>query len=127
METLHLDTHVAVWLYAGEGARFPVRVREFIEKSDLVISPMVLVEIQFLREAGKVNIKPERFLRDMYHDFNFRLSDILFSDMALSSVELSWTRDPFDRMIVASAMADEARLITRDRVILKNYKKAVWD
>ncbi len=26
---------------------------------------MVLLEIQFLREAGKLDIRPERFLKDM--------------------------------------------------------------
>ena len=38
----------------------------------------------------------------------------------------AWTRDPFDRLIVANAMADGARLLTADQTILANFKDAVW-
>ena len=41
-------------------------------------------------------------------------------------LDLSWTRDAFDRLIVAQAALDRAKLITRDRLILKHYPKAVW-
>jgi len=39
---------------------------------------------------------------------------------------LSWTRDAFDRLIVAQAALDRAALVTRDRLILKHYPKALW-
>ena len=38
----------------------------------------------------------------------------------------AWTRDPFDRLIVANAIADGARLLTADETILANFKDAVW-
>jgi acetylornithine deacetylase/succinyl-diaminopimelate desuccinylase-like protein len=38
----------------------------------------------------------------------------------------AWTRDPFDRLIVANAMADGATLITADRVILRHFDQAIW-
>jgi len=38
----------------------------------------------------------------------------------------AWTRDPFDRLIVANAMADGAPLLTADETILANFKDAVW-
>ncbi|MEI6438294.1 MAG: PIN domain-containing protein [Candidatus Omnitrophota bacterium] len=127
METLYLDTHAAVWLYAGEVDRFPARARRRLEASSLVISPMVLLEIQFLREAGKVDIKPERFLREMKQDLDLALCQAAFTDIALAAVVLSWTRDPFDRLIVAQASAAEAPLLTRDKSILEHYSRAVWD
>jgi PIN domain nuclease of toxin-antitoxin system len=42
------------------------------------------------------------------------------------SLEIGWTRDVFDRMIVAQATLDGAVLVTTDRTIRKNYPKAVW-
>ncbi len=127
METVHLDTHVALWFYGGRSELLSPRACSMIEEGDVFISPIVILEIQFLRESGRINVKADRFLRDMHTELGFKLSPVSLLDVNLQAVELSWTRDPFDRMIVASAMADEARLLTRDRKILKHYKKAVWD
>lgn len=38
----------------------------------------------------------------------------------------SWTRDPFDRLIVANAKAAGAPLITKDERIRKHYRRAIW-
>ncbi|MEW6429296.1 MAG: hypothetical protein AB1568_14815 [Thermodesulfobacteriota bacterium] len=35
-----------------------------------------------------------------------------------------WTRDPFDRIITATAAAREATLLTRDESIRNHYPKA---
>lgn len=40
---------------------------------------------------------------------------------------LTWTRDPFDRMIAAQAIVADAPLVTADRTILANLPLAVWD
>jgi len=39
---------------------------------------------------------------------------------------LSWTRDPFDRVITAQAATDGSSLITKDEIILHHYENAVW-
>jgi PIN domain nuclease of toxin-antitoxin system len=41
-------------------------------------------------------------------------------------LDLSWTRDPFDRLVVSQAALADSILITRDRLILEHYPKAVW-
>jgi PIN domain nuclease of toxin-antitoxin system len=40
---------------------------------------------------------------------------------------LSWTRDPFDRLIAAHAILADATLLTADRTILANLPQAAWD
>lgn len=127
METVYLDTHTAVWLYAGEVERLPVRSRRLIDDAQVMVSAAVLLEIQFLREVGKVNIKPERFLRDMAEDIGLKVGTAPFSAIMFAAMEMSWTRDPFDRMIVAEAHLNEASLITRDRIITEHYRKSLWD
>ncbi len=42
------------------------------------------------------------------------------------AMTLSWTRDPFDRVIVATADLHGAPLLTRDERIRENYPAAVW-
>ncbi|MBW8060344.1 MAG: type II toxin-antitoxin system VapC family toxin [Solirubrobacterales bacterium] len=40
---------------------------------------------------------------------------------------LSWTHDPFDRLIAAHAIVADAPLITADRTILAHLPLAIWD
>lgn len=42
------------------------------------------------------------------------------------NLDLSWTRDPFDRIIVAPASLNHNILVTKDQSILKNYENAKW-
>ena len=52
---------------------------------------------------------------------------ILLSHIDVVPVDAeSWTRDPFDRMIVAQAALREAPLLTKDRVLHEHYDRAVW-
>jgi PIN domain nuclease of toxin-antitoxin system len=55
------------------------------------------------------------------------LSRIPFADVVATALRLDWTRDPFDRLIVAQAIAEDANLATRDRVVRRNFKGAIWD
>jgi PIN domain nuclease of toxin-antitoxin system len=41
------------------------------------------------------------------------------------SLNESWTRDPFDRIIVSHAKLKNTALITRDKIILKHYHRAI--
>ncbi|WP_199317478.1 hypothetical protein [Planktothricoides raciborskii] len=43
------------------------------------------------------------------------------------SLDLDWTRDPFDRLIVAHAAVNNNILLTKDRIILANYAQAQWE
>ena len=49
---IHLDTHVVVWLYAGDLRRFSPGARRRLGGEELRISPMVAIEIQYLHEVG---------------------------------------------------------------------------
>ena len=47
--------------------------------------------------------------------------------VARAAERLTWTRDPFDRLITAAAAAGEHPLVTRDPVIREHYAGAVWE
>jgi PIN domain nuclease of toxin-antitoxin system len=44
-----------------------------------------------------------------------------------SALQVKWTREPGDRLIVANAIANnEAPLVTSDRRIHEQYPNAIW-
>jgi PIN domain nuclease of toxin-antitoxin system len=55
-----------------------------------------------------------------------RVCDMPFRKVVDQAIAESWTRDPFDRLIVANAKAAAAPLVTRDERIRDNYSRALW-
>ena len=46
--------------------------------------------------------------------------------VADSALGIDWTRDTFDRLIVAEAQHADAALVTKDIRIRDNYERAIW-
>jgi PIN domain nuclease of toxin-antitoxin system len=42
------------------------------------------------------------------------------------AMPLTWTRDPLDRLLVATALLHQAPLVTRDARIQENFAGAIW-
>lgn len=122
----YLDTHVAAWLYSGDGRRLSARARLDIDRSELLMSPAVLMELQLLYELKRIAEAAHAIADDLHRRVGVRICDLPFEDVARRSLDLSWTRDPFDRLIVAQAACREAPLVTKDRVIRKRYSSSVW-
>lgn len=123
----HLDTHVVAWLFAGEIGRLPPQVRRRLKSGPIGISPMVELELQFLFEIGRTNQPGAVVVQDLADRIGLSRSEWPFQTVVSAAHQLSWTRDPFDRLIVAHAMSEHAALLTRDRIIRANFKSAVWD
>lgn len=87
---------------------------------------MVVLELQFLREIGRLTTSPDDFLRILRRDFDVQVCNYPWSDVTRAAVAETWTRDPFDRLIVAHARTVGGSLITRDRKIRKHFVAAVW-
>ena len=51
---IHLDTHVVVWLYQGDVKKLSQRAQQLIEDNDICISPMVMLEIEYLFEIKRI-------------------------------------------------------------------------
>ncbi len=54
----YLDTHVAIWLYDGLAEKLSPSAKKQIDGNDLLISPMVLLEFQYLYDRKRVGIEP---------------------------------------------------------------------
>ena len=64
-------------------------------------------------------------LATLAQDFGVMIASEKFSAVALHSLSMSFTRDPFDRLITAHASLIKAPLITLDSRILDNYLGAL--
>ena len=124
---IHLDTHVVVWIYTDNRERLSATARRLIERDVSGISPMVVLELGFLHEIGRIGDEPEAVLSGVREGLELQVSTASFATVASEAVPIDWTRDPFDRMIVATARVDRVRLLTRDRTIREHAPEAVWD
>lgn len=122
---VHLDTHVVMWLFAGDRRRLKP-VWKTLDRSDLVLSPMAVVELQFLHEIGRAKAPAEEVVAALVERVGLRVSDAPFAQVALAAVDQSWTRDPFDRLIVANAAVERKRLVTSDETVRAHYPRAIW-
>ena len=124
---IFLDTHVVVWLYAGEVDRFPRRASRALESESLVISPMVLLELQYLHELSRVSQDPALIVNELEKSLGLAVRRDEFERIIIAALMENWTRDPFDRIIVAHANLASAPLLTKDASIRQHYRQALWD
>jgi PIN domain nuclease of toxin-antitoxin system len=123
---IYLDTHVVVWIYAGETDKLSKTAAEQIQNEDLLISPVVILELEFLHEIHRLKRTASAMLTTLAKDIGLQVCDLPFVIVAENAVEQKWVRDPFDRLIVGHASANDAPLITKDEKIRKHYRRAVW-
>ncbi len=123
---VHLDTHVVIWLYAGCTEQLSDHVKSLIEENTLTISPMVILELSYLKETNRLNIAPHTMVNDLHDRIGLIVDATPMSLVVDQAVSLSWTRDPFDRLITAQAACYEQKLITKDEFIRNNYANAEW-
>lgn len=121
-----LDTHVVAWLHAGETERFPGGVYQRLNTEELVICPIVLLELEYLHEIGRISENADRIFADLASEIGLAVCPHPFLEVIREALKQAWTRDPFDRMIVAHAISAGHELVTKDENILAHYSSAFW-
>ena len=123
---IYLDSHIVVWLYSGSTEKSSNLAKELINEHELFISPIVRLELQYLYEIGRITEKSDLIISDLFESLELKLCPKEFNTIVSQSLEINWTRDPFDRLIVSHAQVNNNILITKDKVILANYDHAIW-
>ncbi|WDN88759.1 hypothetical protein BuS5_01727 [Desulfosarcina sp. BuS5] len=123
---IYLDTHIVVWLYAGKVEKLSEPAKELINDHEVFISSVVRLELQYLFEIQRITDEANEIVFDLSDRIGLKICDKSFNTIVSSALNFSWTRDPFDRIIVANAMINQNILVTKDQNILKNYEKAIW-
>ncbi len=123
---IFLDTHAALFLHESK-KKVPRRAWKFLEGDECVLSPMVRLEFEFLHEIGRIRHEPMVIFESLVRDLAVTIETEGWARAAEIAQVLNWTRDPFDRLIVAHAMVWSAPLLTRDDLIQEHYSQAFWD
>lgn len=122
---IHLDTHVAVWLRAGDTRRLrPIRV--LLDSDELYLSPFVVLELQALFELGRLRETGRWIAEALDESHGIRVSSHHLAEAANRALDLSFTRDPYDRLIAGHALASGATLITVDGTLRAHVSCARW-
>lgn len=113
---LLLDTHVLLWALDNP-ARLGRKTRSLVERSEVLVSAASLWEISIKAGLGKLKITPQQVL-DAIEPSGFDLLPV----QATHAVEVfslgAMHGDPFDRLLVAQAMAEGVPLLTADETLL---------
>lgn len=111
---LLLDTNVVIWLAAGDArARSLVPVLED-DASTVTISAVTWVELAFKHSAGKLDIQVDG-LRAAAREHGVLELPLQAGHASMLERLPLHHRDPFDRMLIAQAMAEEMTLASSDR------------
>jgi PIN domain nuclease of toxin-antitoxin system len=123
---IYLDTHIVVWLYAGLMQAFNQSIKTMLNEHEIWVSPIVRLELQYLHEIGRVTEPSRVIVSDLADRIGLQVCGQDFNAIISHAIQVTWTRDPFDRLIVANAALHDNILISKDRNILENYCHARW-
>jgi PIN domain nuclease of toxin-antitoxin system len=114
------------WLYEGRTELLTAAAISALESGLLQVSPMVQLELSYLHEIGRISRGADYVLEALASDIGLSVADVSFAQVTKTAEGLIWTRDPFDRMIVAHCMVAGAVLVSKDGLIQQNFSKVVW-
>lgn len=118
-----IDTHILLWLLSGSKR---LKDLKWIHKFPFYfISPISILEIRFLEECGKIKINLDKVLEGIQSDDRFKIDDVSLERLCLQALSISWTRDPFDRLLVAHSTIQNIPLGTCDELIQEHYPRTV--
>lgn len=112
---LLLDTHLLLWALAAP-SRLPTRARNLVAKGDVYVSAASIWEISIKTALGKLVADPREVLA--------ALGPAGFSELPITGDHATRVldlppihRDPFDRLLVAQALAEPMLLLTNDSAL----------
>jgi len=120
---LMLDTQLLLWA-AGEPDQLPAEARAMIEDegNQLIFSAVSLWETAFKQQLGRTDMRADpRLLRRGLLDNGYLELPVTGAHVIAMESLPPLHGDPFDRMLVAQAMAEGAALITVDPLVAQYH------
>jgi len=123
-----LDTHTAIWFFNGDTQLSEAAQQIIRDRSNpLYLSIASAWEVAIKVGIGKLNIngRTADFLQDA-ETSNIAILPIKSAHLSALETLPMIHRDPFDRLLIATALAEEMTLITSDENIVKYDVPQIW-
>lgn len=113
---LLLDTQIALWWLIGAKS-LSAGSRRRIAASDCIVSVASVWEVAIKHRLGKLPVPPDRFRDEMLHAGATILP--IDDEHAIASAALPTDHsDPFDRLLIATALVEGLQLLTADTALI---------
>ena len=114
---LLLDTHISLWAVAGS-PRLKPAARRLIESAEQVyVSAASIWEVAIKAQLGKIEADPQA-LTNAIAASGFLVLGVRAAHAAGIARLAPHHSDPFDRLLVAQALAEPLRLLTADAALV---------
>ena len=115
---LLLDTHIFLWAVAGNPL-LRATTRRLIESADEVyVSAASLWEVAIKARLGKIEVDPDELVAAIEPSGFIELPVRASHAAAVARLAMHHT-DPFDRLLVAQAVAEPLKLVTADAALAR--------
>lgn len=112
MTSILVDTHIALWAIGAPERLTDWERAVLTDRSiDRVLSPMSIWEAAIKREAGRLTAP--RHL-SVILEAQFRMLPLDSAVLEIAAELPAHHADPFDRVLIAHALTDDLRVLTRD-------------
>lgn len=124
------DSHSLIW-YLLESSRLSFNANEVFKaveqgKANLLIPAIVIAEIIFIVQGGKVQADLDSLILQIQESGNFHISPLGLDEL-ICLKEQTEIREMHDRFIVCEALLHKAKIITKDKEIRDSgVAEVVW-
>jgi PIN domain nuclease of toxin-antitoxin system len=123
---LLFDSHAVLWWLYGD-SRVPARVRDAADAPGgaVCFSPVTGYELLHKQHLGKLKgVPPE--LEERLRGFGFRMLPLSFAHAWAAARLPLHHRDPWDRLLIAQAMAEGCAIVSANRVFARYRVPVLW-
>ena len=125
---LLLDTCTFIWLTSDPTRLSPCAVKSLEAENELGLSDVCIWEICLKWQAKKIELPdpPRAWVSDQMRAWNLQRVPMEIEHFYRSTELPDLHRDPFDRLLISQALANNLRIVTPDPAIKGYPVTVVW-
>ena len=124
-----IDTHTLLWFMNGS-SELPAKTRELIGRSDKVyVSIASFWELAIKHSTGKLalHVPVSEIMKAVEQELHFTILPVRAAHLDVVSSLPFHHRDPFDRLLIAQAKAENETLISVDEHFAEYDVNVIWN